>query len=135
MTDTMLALIPRDRLPGALATFHREGYGPVMRVMDPVRATIAEQLERAGVAGARLAGMCGEGTVMIFVHSPGRAKMAAAIAVAQGAVDVELARRDGGGETKATSRIIESAQQRRSRRTRRIPGSNPPSIPTELTAD
>ncbi len=135
MPDTMIALMPRDRLPGALATFHREGYGPVVRVMDPDRAPFGKQLERAGVGGARLATASGEGSVLIYVHSPGRAKMAAAIAVAQGATDVELAKRDAAADAMTTTRIIETAQQRRMRRSRQTPAPQPSADISDQVAD
>ena len=90
MPDTLLAIIPRLRLSDTLTAFHRDGYGHVTRVLDPIRASLANQLGRAGVQSSRLVTASINDAVLLFVHAPMRTTAAAALAVTNGALDVDL---------------------------------------------
>lgn len=48
--DTVLAAIEGDRLSSALASLHRAGHGPNVRVLDAARGDLGGQLRRAGIA-------------------------------------------------------------------------------------
>jgi hypothetical protein len=121
MPDTLLAAVSRTDLSIVLTAFHRNGYGHVVRVLDPDRAPLAEQLNRAGVDASRLGQSARDGCVLLLVPAPKRTGPAASLAIAHGALDCEL--------VSLRSRIspiipnlISSAGERRIRRTaRRMP--------------
>lgn len=136
MPDTMLAVLPRVRLSAALTALHRDGFGPVLRVMDPDRASIAAQLVRAGIRTSARAASADGSSVVLFVHAPRRAERAAAIAVAQGAIDVELVHRSLAVTEQAPVDIVQTAQLRRMRRASRMRIAHPISeAETGLAAD
>lgn len=135
MSDTVLAVIPRDRLNQALAVFHRDGFGPVVRVMDPDRSAVGDQLSRAGVPHSRIADACSQQTVVVCVFAPERVKPAAAIAVAQGATEVDIVRRSVAITDQFPGAILDIALDRRQRRVRReVPGLGHDSVPV-MAAD
>ena len=90
MPDTLLAVVPRSRLSSILTAFHRGGYGHRTRVLDPERSPLAQQLGRAGVRESRIATGDVRDAVVLFVGAPQRTTDAAALAVSQGAIDVEV---------------------------------------------
>jgi hypothetical protein len=114
--DTVLAVIPRSTLNQALAVFHREGFGPVVRVMDSERSPLADQLNRAGLPDARIAKARPADSVVVCVVAPERVKPAAAIAVANGATDVELALRSVTTSERVPAAMLDAAHERRLRR-------------------
>src|SRR5688572_5790456 len=112
MIDTVLALVPRPNLNAVLTGFHRGGYGHLIRVMDPERASLVLQLQRAGVAEARLAAGNGD-QVVVFVPAPGRAPQAASIALLNGASDVEVVSCAGATTETVTPRLMRQVGNRR----------------------
>ncbi len=116
MHDTLLAIIPRNHLNTALSTFHREGYGPVIRVFDADRAPLGDQCERAGIGQPESVGRCTPTDVVIMVNAPKRLHSAAAIAVACGAHSVELVVREMPLLDRTTGQIVSLATERRTRR-------------------
>jgi hypothetical protein len=119
MTDTLLAIVPRVRLSAVLTAFHRDGYGHVTRVLDPERAPLPNQLGRAGVQNSRLANTPLTEAVMLFVHAPMRTSAAAALAVAQGAMDIELVPCGDPVSAAVAPGLIAFAEDRRERRLNR----------------
>jgi hypothetical protein len=134
MIETVLALVPRQNLNAVLTGFHRGGYGHLIRVMDPERASLTSQLQRAGVADARLAGDGDQ--VVVFVPAPGRAPQAASIALSNGASDVEVVQSAVATTETVTPRLMRQAGARRSRRSaRQTPASPAVSNATDTLAD
>ena len=131
MPDTLLALVDRTRLSAVLTAFHREGYGHVMRVLDPDRVPLANQLGRAGVPTSRLADGQLEGVVLLLVRAPGRTAAAAGLAVAHGAQDVELVTSGQSVPASIAPGLIASAGNRRGHRSSR-PVDTVPDLPAEL---
>ena len=135
MADTVLALVPRSNLSAALTAFHRGGYGHVIRVIDPDRAPVTSQLQRAGVDNARLTAV-GPDTVILFVPAPQRATQAAALAMASGATDVELVSRGAATSETVAPRLIARAGSKRDRRASRQTVAVPQAAEsTDRTAD
>ena len=136
MIDTVLALVPRHHLSAVLTGFHRGGYGHLIRVMDPQRATLTTQLQRAGVAEARLTSASGD-QVVVFVPAPGRTPQAASIALSNGAIDVEVVTCAGATTETVTPRLIRQVGNRRNRRTARrtAPVSPPAAERTDTLVD
>ena len=130
MSDNVLAAIPRSRLSIVLTAFHRNGYGHVVRVLDPDRAPIPDQLDRAGVASCRLRTMASADAVLLVVHAPKRTTPASALAFANGATDVEVVASGDLISAVVPSALIQTAETRRERRT----GSRVPPIFNELTS-
>lgn len=136
--ETVLAVMPRDRLTTALTMFHRGGYGHVIRVLDPERAPIRTQLARAGVPRARLTSCCGSADVLLLVHAPARTGPAAALAAQCGATDTEVVARERSVTDSVAPGLITSAGERRGRRaaTRKGASMVPPPPPNpEQVAD
>lgn len=134
MPDTVLAIVSRAKLNGMLTAFHRAGYGSVIRVLDPERAPVIDQLQRAGVQ-AKFANACPAGAVLVFVHAPKRTSDAAAIAVAAGAMDVELSVRTIGISDAPLAGMVQTATNRRSRRYDDIQHANPAWLEQPNVAD
>src|SRR5687767_6753031 len=125
MPDTILAVVPRTNLSAVLTGFHRGGYGHLIRTLDPERAPITSQLQRAGIEAARLTSV-GPNEVVVFVPAPGRTTQAAAMAMANGAVDVEPVTRGAAISETVAPRLISHAGARRDRRaSRRMPATPP----------
>jgi hypothetical protein len=133
--ETVLAALPRERLAGTLTAFHRNGFGHVIRVLDPERAPIAEQLRRAGVHGARLAECCGAGTVLLLLHAPARTGAAASIARQAGASEVEVVARQRSVADGIAPGLIGVAAERRQRRAASRRGSRPAPPPPPVQGD
>jgi hypothetical protein len=128
--DTLLALARRDDLSGILTRFHRAGYGHVIKVMDPKRAPLSDQLRRAGVPGAAIADRSNTDDVLLFVPAPERTMQAAAIAHAAGATDLELVE----AGTPRVSRIP-SDLRHDAGRSRHRPHRQPDQSPSPATSD
>lgn len=128
--ETVLAVIAREHLPSALTMFHRNGFGHVLRVLDPERAPIPDQLQRAGVADARLASCCAPGTVLLLLHAPARTGRAAELARGVGATDTEVVARQRSVADGLAPSLIGVAGERRTRRSasRRSSRPAPPPI-------
>ena len=118
MSDTVLAVVPRTALSVLLTAFHRNGYGHVIRVLDPERAPLPDQLGRAGIPACRIADSTLAGCVLLHVYAPERTTPAAALAVAHGALDCELVHAGGIPLTSAAG-LITTAGDRRGRRSAR----------------
>jgi len=118
MPDTVLARVTRPGLSVVLTAFHRGGYGHLLRVLDPERAPLVSQLERAGISDARMA-VVGSNEVVVFIPAPQRTDQAAAIAVANGASDIEIVTRGTATSETVAPRLISHAVDRRDRRTSR----------------
>jgi hypothetical protein len=118
VADTVLAVVPRSDLSVVLTAFHRGGYGHVVRVIDPERSPLAAQLPRAGVTDTRLEAV-GPDQVVLFVPAPQRATQAAALAMANGAVDVDLVTRGAATSERVAPGLIARAEARRDRRASR----------------
>ena len=114
--ETVLAVMPRDRLTTALAMFHRGGFGHVIRVLDPERAPIRAQLARAGVPEARLGRRCGTSDVLLLVHAPARTGQAVSLATQFGATDTEVVARERSVADSVAPGLITSVGERRGRR-------------------
>ena len=114
--ETVLAVMPRDRLTTALTMFHRGGFGHVIRVLDPERAPIRAQLTRAGVPGARLSRCCGASDVLLLVHAPARTGQAVALASQHGATDTEVVSRERSVAESVAPGLITHVGERRGRR-------------------
>ena len=114
--ETVLAVMPRDRLTTALTMFHRGGFGHVIRVLDPDRAPIRAQLARAGVPDARLSRYCGAADVLLLVHAPARTGQAVALASRWGATDTEVVARERSVSDSVAPGLITHAGERRGRR-------------------
>ena len=135
MADTVLARVPRPNLSVALTAFHRGGYGHVIRVIDPDRAPVGSQLQRAGIEDARLAAHAPD-SVVLLVPAPQRATQAAALAMANGATDVELISRGAAASETIAPRLIARAGSRRDRRASRQSINLPPPVDSaNATAD
>ncbi len=91
--DTVIAVVERNRLSGLLTAIHRAGYGHHARVLDPVRGSLAGQLERAGVIGQE--GLVTQATqaVIVLIHAPGRTAAVADLLQRAGARQVVPVRR------------------------------------------
>ncbi len=132
--ETVLAVMPRDRLTTALTMFHRGGFGHVIRVLDPARAPIPAQLTRAGVPGARLAGCCGGEDVLLLVHAPARTGQAVSLASQLGATDTEVVARERSVADSVAPGLITHVGERRGRRGGRRRGDAVP-MPLATPAD
>lgn len=126
--ETVLAVMPRDRLTTALTMFHRGGFGHVIRVLDPDRAPIRAQLTRAGVPVARLMGCCGASDVLLLVHAPARTGQAVSLATQFGATDTEVVARERSVADSVAPGLITSIGEQRGRRgsRKREPVAIPP---------
>jgi hypothetical protein len=71
--DTVIGVVGRDRLGSVLAAVHGGGFGPLARVFDPARGTLAGQLARAGLPLPPEADEADPATVLLAVTAPGRA--------------------------------------------------------------
>ena len=116
MSNTVLALVSRSVLSTALTAFHLNGYGHVIRVLDPDRAPLSDQLKRAGVDASRICSLDRVEGVVLFVHAPERTMQAAALAAANGATDVEVVSCGVSVAGIAPKDLIDLAQTRRGRR-------------------
>ena len=125
MPDTLLAVVPRSRLSSVLTAFHRGGYGHVTRVLDPERSPLPQQLGRAGIRESRLATADVHDAVVLFVSAPQRTTDAAALAVGQGAADVELVLCGEPVSAAVAPGLIAFASGRRDRRNQRATRSEP----------
>jgi len=114
--ETVLAVMPRDRLTTALTMFHRGGFGHVIRVLDPERAPIRAQLMRAGVPAARLSRSCGATDVLLLVHAPARTGQAVSLASQFGATDTEVVARERSVADSVAPGLITHVGERRGRR-------------------
>ncbi len=128
MPDTVLALVPRSNLSVVLTAFHRGGYGHVIRVLDPERAPICSQLHRAGISEPRMPTVMAPDSVIVFIPAPERTSQAAALAVANGATDIELANRRMPTSEAVAPRLISQASDRRDLRASRRASISPPAI-------
>jgi hypothetical protein len=96
--EIVVAIVDRDRLSAALTGLHRSGYGHVTRVLDPDRADVAGQLERAGSEIPIGFGGVTRGQVIVMVSAPARTRVAA-----------ELLRRLGATKVWETERVAAMA--------------------------
>jgi len=128
--ETVLAVMPRERLTTALTMFHRGGFGHVIRVLDPERAPIRGQLIRAGVPEARLMGCRGASDVLLLVHAPARTGQAVSLAMQVGATDTEVVTRERSVADSVAPGLITSVGERRGRRG----GRKRDTVPMPVTA-
>lgn len=128
LSETLLATIARDNLSVALTHFHRGGYGHVIKVMDPDRAPLADQLRRAGVETESITRQWSSGRVLLFVPAPERSRQAALLAHSVGAEAIEIVH---AGDP-ISWRLPGSLQSEAERKTRRRRPMLLPETPVQL---
>jgi hypothetical protein len=124
VSETLLATIARDQLSVALTHFHRSGYGHVIKVMDPDRAPLADQLRRAGVESASIHRDRSSSHVLLFVPAPERSRQAAVIAHSVGADAIEIVHA-GDPITWSLPGALQGEAERRQHRRRPVPAPQP----------
>jgi hypothetical protein len=91
--DTAIGVISRNALPGVLALVHGGGFGPLARVFDSSRGSVAGQLERAGFPVPPEAASPGPDLIVLGVTAPGRAVRAGEAMLRGGARSVYVTTR------------------------------------------
>src|SRR4051812_43883366 len=77
--EIVIALVERASLSDVLTGLHRNGYGHVVRVLDPDRADVTGQLRRAGAAVPIGFPVSAPGQVTVLLPAPARTGPAAAL--------------------------------------------------------
>ncbi|HEU0115079.1 MAG TPA: hypothetical protein VFQ80_10405 [Thermomicrobiales bacterium] len=93
LADTVLGVIERDRLSGALAALHRAGFGPHTRVLDGKRGDLAGQIRRSALHDAIDASRLASNLAVVVVSAPGRAALVADTLLRHGARNVQALNR------------------------------------------
>lgn len=85
LQDSVVALIPEDKVGSVLPAVHRSGYGHLARMIRSGKRAVLDQLQRAGVpvtqAPEALAGI----PAVLLVTAAARTPMAAALLLREGA--------------------------------------------------
>jgi len=85
VSDAIVAIVSDDVLPDILTLVHRAGLGHTARVVRPKRATIREQLRRAGVPIASMPARVNDVPAVLLVMAAARSPFAADLALQNGA--------------------------------------------------
>jgi hypothetical protein len=93
--DTVIAVVPRDRLSAVLTAVHRGGHGHNARVFDPARGDLWGQLRRSGVQQEIELDSRTKDVVLVLIHAPGRVEKTADLFRYAGEHDLHIVGRIG----------------------------------------
>lgn len=91
--DTVVAIVLSPALPNLLTNLHRNGYGPVTRVIDSARGDLDGQLRRAGLELQGLLEAPDAPFAVVLVHAPNRTEQVANLLRDHGSRNVTTLRR------------------------------------------
>ncbi len=83
--DSVVALIPEDRIGEVLPVIHRSGYGHVVRLVRAGKRPVLDQLQRAGVPIAQAPELIGGLPAVLVISAAARSPMASALVMRHGA--------------------------------------------------
>lgn len=95
VSDTVVAIVPEETLPGLLTQVHRSGLGQNARVLRPRRSPVSQQLRRAGVPIEQAPERIEGADCILMIMAAARSPMAAELALHHGASATWIITRSG----------------------------------------